>query len=163
MQKYKISIFLVVIVLIVVVMLSGCTSSTKTYNDNYISFNYPDKMNVTGGSHTDGESITGKTEDKRNGFIFEIWQVSDKTDSDYPSILETWKTKWINEGLDIGISTKKTGYTTIDGIKTVYTISSDNDYDYYLVKGNMGYRLSFNGRTMSDGEIQDILKSIKIK
>lgn len=162
LKKY---LLIILLILNSSVLISGCTSSfsTNSYDDKFIAFDYPTSMNVTGGNHTYGESISGETGDKRNGFIFEIWPVSDKNDSDYPSSLATWKTKWINDGLYMDIKTVKSGYTTIDGIKTAYTIDSDNNYDYYLVKGNMSYRLSFNGRTMSESDIQDILKSIIIK
>lgn len=145
----------IILIIGVVGLMSGGTG--KAYNDNFISFNHPSSWEIAGGNIINGgESIEGKGE--RQYFIFEIHPLS----ADYPSDLNQWQNLVTNELGELGGTVEKTGTTTIDANNAVYIIYKDEEW-YYLVKGNMAYQFMFRRTTMSDSEIEDIVKTIKIK
>jgi hypothetical protein len=155
-MKAKIPI-LTLFVVIAVVMISGCaSSSTSKYDDEFISFDHPSSINVTGGPYApSAESIKGTNEDNTKlYFIFEIQPVS----SEYPTDLEEWKNLVITE---TGETPEATGNITIGGINGAYVIS-DSAW-YYVTKGDTAYEFVFYRNNIQENEIHDIIKTIQLK
>lgn len=135
-------------------------TSENTFNNQYISFNYPNTIYIEESS--DNGVLTGKEKENDTNVLFiDIIPVDDSSDY-FTSNPETWQKNVIKESETTEVPILDKGNSTIDGIKAVF-IYDDLYYDYYLVKGNLTYSISFNKDFFTKNQVQDILNSMKIK
>ena len=151
LQKLYLGIFGV---LLIVVMASGCTSTSKQYNNTKYSFNYPDTWNITfdNSNETDGGIDFDGT-----GLLMgqvESIELNNETPESIMNGFKEWT--WSNPK-------QLNGYKYYEGIKTSES-NSDLVYNKGLfIKNNTAYLITVNGdnNTVTDG-FNTIRDSFKI-
>ncbi len=151
----KLKIVLLSILVLLVVSVSGCAENTKEYNNNLVSFSYPESWNIFMDDSTSNDvQIEFEGPDIISCIIQDAELYTGSVENDY---LNT------NAGFNDYKWTKKTvnGYNFWDGVK-------ENSPPHITRQGvfqkdNKIYIIRFYGKSSASNEYYQVVNSFKIK
>ena len=143
----------ILMVLCAIVLVSGCTDSSKQYNDERVSFSYPDYWNITNFSNDTNTAVSFKGKDIILAEVTSWKLLPNETIDDYLAL----------SPVDFDPKSTVNGYTFYDGFKADSGTSLVYNQGFFVKDGYV-YWIRVHGVSVNSTQGYEMIRdSFKIK